>query len=156
ERRHRAGRRYVVLDDSALAAHANEQRDSLREFARTTGCKVSYIGAAERAKLAERLAKAVPQSKDIIAPLLRRDAAPHAQRFGGGRGWNLALLLSAGARLALLDDDLCLPLRRFGLSRDGLDPNPNASAYARFSANLEGVFGAGEEIADDTFDLHLA
>jgi len=156
ERRHRAGRRYVVLDDSALAAHANEQRDLLREFARTTGCKVNYVGAAERTKLAERLAKAIPQAKNVIAPLLRRESAAHSQRFGGGRGWNLALLLSAGARLALLDDDLCLPLRRAELARDGLDPNPNATAYARFSANIEEAFGAGEEIAEDAFGLHLA
>jgi hypothetical protein len=156
ERRHRAGRRYVVIDDSALPAHANEQRDLLREFARTTGCKVNYVGATERAKLAERLAKAVPQAKHVIAPLLRREAATHAQRFGGGRGWNLALLLSAGARLALLDDDLCLPLRRADLAVDGLDPNPNASAYARFSTNIEEAFGAGDEIADDAFDLHLS
>src|SRR5450755_2224636 len=46
ERRYHANRRYVLIDDSVLAAHINEQRDLLREFARTTGCKVSYIGRA--------------------------------------------------------------------------------------------------------------
>jgi len=156
ERRHRAGRRYIVLDDSALPAHANEQRDLLREFARATGCKVSYVGAAERNKLSERLSRALPQAKGVVAPLLRREAATHGQRFGGGRAWNLALLLSAGARLALLDDDLCLPLRRAELAQDGLDPNPNAVAYARFSANIEDAFGAGEEVTEDPFGLHLA
>jgi hypothetical protein len=155
ERRHRAGRRYVVLDDSALPAHANEQRDLLREFARTTGCKVNYVGSAERAKLADKLAKAQPQAKALIGPLLRREAHAQAQRFGGGRGWNLALLLSAGARLALLDDDLCLPLKRPEFARDGLDPNPNAAALARFAVNLEDVFGSGEEVAEDPFELHL-
>jgi len=57
ERRHRAGRRYIVLDDSSLPAHANDQRDALREFARTTGCKVHYVGRAESEKLAERFGK---------------------------------------------------------------------------------------------------
>jgi hypothetical protein len=156
ERRHRAGRRYVVLDDSALPVHANEQRDLLREFARTTGCKVNYVGAAERDKLADRFAKAQPQAKRAIASLLLRDTSARTQRFGGGRGWNLALLLSAGARLALLDDDLCLPLRRPEFARDGLDPNPNAAAYARFSASIEEAFGTGEEISEDPFELHLA
>jgi hypothetical protein len=156
ERRHRADRRYVVLDDSALPAHANEQRDALREFARTTGCKVNYIGAAERERLLEKFVKAQPQARDAIRALIQRDASARTQRFGGGRGWNLALLLSAGARLALLDDDLCLPLKRPEYARDGLDPNPNAIAYARFAANLEDAFGSGQEISEDPFALHLA
>ncbi len=67
ERRHRADRRYIVLDDSSLPAHANEQRDALREFARTTGCKVHYVGRAEAAKLVERMSKAVPIARDCRA-----------------------------------------------------------------------------------------
>ena len=156
ERRHRAGRRYVVLDDSALPAHANEQRDLLREFARTTGCKVGYVGAAERDKLAEKFVKAQPQARAAVRALVLRDANARMQRFGGGRAWNLALLLTAGARLALLDDDLCLPLRRPDFARDGLDPNPNALALARFPANIEEAFGVGQEVTEDPFALHLA
>lgn len=155
ERRHRAGRRYVVLDDSSLPAHANEQRDALREFARTTGCKVHYVGRVESARLAERLGKAVPASRDVSKRLLLRDAHPHAHRFGGGRGWNLAVLLSAGARMALLDDDLLLPLRRADYARPGLDPNPNSRQSARFLANREQALAAGTEIDGDPFDQHL-
>ncbi|MGH8091601.1 MAG: hypothetical protein ACREO6_09135, partial [Rudaea sp.] len=155
ERRHRAGRRYIVLDDSSLPAHANEQRDALREFARTTGCKVHYVGCAEAAKLVERMGKAVPAARDAAKRLLLRDAHPHAQRFGGGRGWNLATLLSAGARLALLDDDLILPLRRPDYARPGLDPNPNARQSARFLANMEQALAAGTEVETDPFELHL-
>ena len=155
ERTHQAGRRYVLLDDSGLAANINEQRDLLREFARTTGCKTSYVGRAERAKLIERLGKAHPQAKATAARLLERDAHPHAQRFGGGRGWNLALLLSAGARLCLLDDDLVLPMRRPDFARDGLNPNPDAAAFARFPANMEEAFAFGDEVAADPFALHM-
>jgi hypothetical protein len=155
ERRHRAGRRYVVLDDSSLPAHMNEQRDLLREFARATGCKASYVGRAERAKIVEMFTKALPQAKAIAAKLLLREAHPHAQRFGGGRGWNLALLLSAGARLALLDDDLRLPMRRAEYARDGLDPNPNAQAWARFPASMDEACAGGEESTEDPFALHL-
>jgi hypothetical protein len=155
ERAHQAGRRYVLLDDSGLTANINEQRDLLREFARTTGCKTSYVGRAERAKLIERLGKAHPQAKATAARLLERDAHPHAQRFGGGRGWNLALLLSAGARMALLDDDLVLPLRRPDFARDGLNPNPDALACARFPANMEEAFAFGDEVSTDPFALHM-
>ena len=155
ERAHQAGRRYVLLDDSGLSANINEQRDLLREFARATGCKASYVGAAERAKLIEKFNKAQPQAKSVLASLLERNAHPHAQRFGGGRGWNLALLLSAGARMSLLDDDLTLPLRRPDYVREGLNPNPDAIAFARFPASMDDAFAAGEEIAVDPFNLHL-
>ncbi|MGH8041698.1 MAG: hypothetical protein ACREPN_06605 [Rudaea sp.] len=155
ERRHRVGRRYTVLDDSSLSAHANEQRDALREFARTTGCKVHYVGRTEKGKLVERLGKAVPQARLATQRLLLRDAHPHAQRSGGGRNRNLALLLSAGTRLALLDDDLLLPFRRSESARAGLDPNPNAQVPAQFPASLDEACAFGEELAGDPFDLHL-
>jgi hypothetical protein len=51
---------------------------------------------------------------------------------------------------------LCLPLKRPEFARDGLDPNPNATAFTRFSPNLEDALGSGEEIAGDPFALHLA
>jgi hypothetical protein len=155
ERRYGANHRYVVLDDSVLAAHINEQRDLLREFARTTGCKVSYIGSAERGKIVEKFAKHLPRSRQTLGQLLLRNAHPHAQRFGGGRGYNLALLLSAGARLALLDDDLRLPLRRLESNRVGLDPNPNPAIQARFYASMEQALGSGVEVEADPFALHL-
>jgi hypothetical protein len=157
ERRCRGNRRYVVLDDSVLPAHINEQRDLLREFARSTGCKVSYVGRAERTRLAEKIAKAVPRAQAVLPRLLLRDAQPetHAARFGGGRSHNLALLLGAGARIALLDDDMRLPLKRPEFARAGLDPNPASHTLARFYQNAEDALGAGEEIERDPFDLHL-
>src|SRR4029078_8819948 len=98
-RRFRGNRHYVVLDDSALPAHINEQRDIMREFARTTGCKVSYVGQPERARLVEKIRQGVAQVKGVLPRLLLRDAQGPATRFGGGRGNNLALLLGAGARI---------------------------------------------------------
>ncbi len=155
ERRFRAGRRYVVIDDSVLPANINEQRDLLREFARTTGCKVNYIGLSERARIAEKFIKVRPQTRSVVEKLLLRDKHAREQRFGGGRGWNLALLLSAGARLALLDDDLRLQLRRPPFIEAGLDPNPNAQMRAAFMANMEEAFAYGESSAEDPFALHL-
>jgi hypothetical protein len=155
ERRFRADRRYVLLDDSVLPAHVNEQRDLLREFARTTGCKVNYIGNTERSKIIEKFVKAQPQAKGVIESLLARQTTSQAQRFGGGRGWNLALLLSAGGRLALLDDDLRLNLKRPSFALEGLDPNPNAQVQAAFMANMEEAFGYGEDSPADPFALHL-
>jgi len=46
-------------------------------------------------------------------------------------------LLGAGARIALFDDDMRLPLKRAEFARAGLDPNPAAQTVARFYANNE-------------------
>jgi hypothetical protein len=143
----------VLIDDSTSADAANRHRDLLREFARATGCKLTYLGAAEQARFVERLAKAVPDAARALPAMLLR--TPSISAFGGGRGWNLALLLSAGAALILLDDDQCLPLRRPDDARDGIDPDPSAPPFARFYRNLENAFGAGEELTDDPFQLHL-
>ncbi len=153
ERRFRAGRRYVVIDDSTDDDAANRHRDIVREFARSTGCKLTYLGSAEQKRLIERLAKAVPQAAALLPQLLTRSSA--GGRFGGGRAWNLALLLSAGGRLVLLDDDQVLPLRRHELAVEGLDPDPSAAAFARFFRNTEEALTAGEDVAIDPFELHL-
>lgn len=155
ERRYRAQRRYVLIDDSVSAPHREQQRDRLSEFARATGCRVDYFGKAESLKLIEKFARINPRSSDAVRALLLRDAHPRAQRFGGGRSRNLALLLSAGARMALLDDDLRLPLRLADFGRAGLDPNPDAAAHTRFYSDMEQALGSGAEIDEDPFELHL-
>lgn len=153
ERRCGANRHYVLLDDSRSRTAANRHRDLLREFARSTGCNLTYVGASERERIVGKLARAVPQSASILPWLL--GGAADTGRFGGGRGWNLALLLSAGARLILLDDDHLLPLRRIEGARVGLDPNPQSPASTQFFRNLENALGAGEEVDEDPFQLHL-
>lgn len=155
ERRHGAGRRYVLIDDSRQAAHAAAQRAQWRDFARATGCEVHYVGAAQAQQLAQDLARAVPQARSATRALLR-DA--QAQRFGGGRSRNLALLLSAGTRLALLDDDLRLPLRRPAFADaalGGFEPDPDAPACTRFYAGMDDALAQGADIAQDPFELHL-
>jgi hypothetical protein len=154
ERRFRANRHYVLIDDSTSREALNRHRDLLREFARATGCKLTYIGSAERERLIEKFVKAVPRAAAILPQLLVGSA--QRNRFGGGRSWNLALLLSAGARAFLLDDDHRLPLRRPDDMREGLDPNPSAASITRFYRNIENALGAGEEVDEDPFELHLA
>lgn len=153
ERRFRGNRHYVLLDDSTTREAANRHRDLLREFARSSGCKLTYVGSSERERLISRLARAVPKASTILPHLF--GGTRSADRFGGGAGWNLALLLSAGARFVLFDDDHRLPLRRPEGARAGLDPNPSARAGTQFYRNIENALGAGEEVDADPFELHL-
>lgn len=155
ERRYQAHRRYVLIDDSSMTSNSIQQRDQVREFARSTGCEVSYVGKAESLKLVEKFARVNRSARDAAHRMLVRGAHPQSQRFGGGRSRNLALLLSAGARLALLDDDLRLPLRAPNFARSGLDPDPDALAHTRFYSDMKHALGSGVEIDDDPFELHL-
>ncbi|SFN71026.1 hypothetical protein [Dokdonella immobilis] len=155
ERKFGAGRRYVLLDDSAQPANVARHREQLRKFARSTGCEVRHVGQVEATRLAEAFTQAVPQAKHAVAPLLLRQAQAESHRFGGGRSRNIALALSAGARLILLDDDLILPLRRAETSRDGLDPDPNASAQPHFHSSMAQALESGLVIDEDPFEMHL-
>ncbi len=153
ERRFRVARPVVLLDDSNESAHRDRNRDLLREFARAVGNPVSYVGPAERVRLRQRLLKVVPDAAASLEWLL--DRGPRTRRSGGGRAWNLALLLSAGRLFAMLDEDFCLPLRRHADTRAGIDPNPGQDASARFYRRLDDALAAGEEDQADPFELHL-
>lgn len=67
------------------------------------------------------------------------------------------MLLSAGSRFILLDDDLRLPLRRPDFARGGFQADPDGSPQARFHADMEHALGddSGSAIEEDPFDLHL-
>ncbi|MBL0164636.1 MAG: hypothetical protein IPP82_13585 [Xanthomonadales bacterium] len=153
ERRFRVARNIVLLDDSTEESNRDTNRDLLREFARAVGNPVSYIGPVERVKLRQRLGKAVPQATSSLEWLL--DRGPRTRRGGGGRSWNLALLLSAGRMFAMLDEDFRLPLHRHADVRPGLEPNPAVAASARFYRRLEDALVAGEEETQDPFEAHL-
>jgi len=153
ERRFRAGRPYVVLDDSRDKTALDRHRDLVREFARQTGCKLTYVGPAERARLVERIGKALPNQRDVAARLM---LPGNDNRFGGGRNWNLATLLGAGGRMILLDDDQRLSLRRENGVKPGFDPVLSGEQITHFYATADQARGAGEEILEDPFDAHLA
>jgi hypothetical protein len=154
ERKFRAARLIVLLDDSVEESHRDTNRDLLRDFARAVGNPVSYIGPAERVKLRERLLKIVPTAKDNLEWLI--DRGKRTRRAGGGRSWNIALLLSAGRLFAMLDEDFRFPLRRHSDVREGLEPNPSQPASARFYRRLDDALSAGEEDSRDPFELHLS
>ncbi len=63
ERRHRANRRYVLIDDSVLAAHVNEQRDLFNEFARDRVQGQLHRPIKGSAKVVERIGKGRPAGR---------------------------------------------------------------------------------------------
>lgn len=141
----------IVIDDSRDAQAIQSHQQLLA--GQGTRTPVHYVGAGQARDLVARLLKAVPEAKDLAEPML---GLGNAASFGGGRGYNLALLLSAGQRLALLDDDYILPFHVASTARPGLEPNPRARMGARFFASSDAALAAGEPADEDGLGQQLA
>lgn len=149
ETRFGAKRRHVVIDDSTDAAAVAEHARLLREFAEASGAPVSHIHRDAWNGIVDSLCDAAPAHADAARGLLAR-----GHEAGGGIGMNLALLLSAGSRFALLDDDFVLPLHRHPAYRPGLLFGRSGRASRAF-AGVEAALASGTVDARDPFALHL-
>lgn len=150
-RRHGRSDAVWIIDDST-DAQALERHQALgREHARDAGVAVRHVGPAQAAALCERLGRELPQARETLRGLLLRDGA--GAGFGGGRGYNLALLLSAGRRLSLLDDDYLLPFHRASVAQPGLEPMPGTGFEARFQDGMAASLATGPELEQDGFAL---
>lgn len=151
EKRWGAGHPVCLLDDSRDEAAARQNADLLHAYASQTSCPVWYVGAKQQNRLKEFLRQALPQHRNATDILLDRPA----DGFGGGRTWNVALLLTAGRRLFLLDEDFELPLTMHPGQKTGMSLDPDAAPAAWFHADQASALAAGERIDADPFALHL-
>ena len=148
EKRFRGNHRYVVLDDSRDAQAARAHAALLDAFARETGARTVLVDAARWSAIVERLASAAPAA--VRTAIARDDAG--RPRFGGGKGYNLAALLGAGARYALLDDDFVLPLRRAPDAASGIELAAGGGIAARFHDDPDAALGVGDALDLDPFE----
>ncbi len=142
----------MILDDSRDEANAARNAELAGAFAAKQDAPVHYIGRAQQDKLARKLRKARPESEATIDRLLQQSA----QGFGGGRTWNLALLLTAGRRLFLLDEDFELPLKVRTDAADGVGFGAASAPAAWFYPDPQTALDAGEALDGDPFAAHLA
>ncbi len=153
QRRHGTAVPVRLLDDSrdpaASAALARLRAD------RAPGLPpLELIDATTAAAAVRRLAAATGIAPEAVGrQLLRHDAGT---RFGGGRLLNLALLLSAGRRLMVLDDDMRLPLLASPGARAGVDLDAASNAVTTLCEDVAGALRAGSEPADDALARHWA
>lgn len=143
--------RIVVIDDSRDEASLQAHRSALSEVAGRNLPDAVHIDADAARSLLQRLREACPSAAEQLDSM----ASP-STGFGGGRSFNLALLLSAGKRLALLDDDYVLPFHRASGARDGMESNPALSFESRFQSGLEQSLDTGKELEEDGFALQQA
>lgn len=113
---------------------------------------VELVDATVATAVVARLADAAGLPRERVERQLLRGAG--GGRFGGGRVLNLALLLSAGRRLMVLDDDMCLPLRMPPGRRDGVDLDAASNAVTRLHGDTAAALADGDEPSGDALAWH--
>lgn len=154
EQRHHGGHRVIVIDDSRDPACAARNAERVREYAAANRVDARHISPQGWARGLDCWRRALPGSTASIDELLARDANGEF-RSGGGKGFNLALLLAAGGRVALMDDDFLLPLRRHGGDDARCRVDPEVQPLSRFHASLDAALVDGVEWDGDPIAAHL-
>lgn len=140
----------LLLDDSRNDANQQANRELLQRYASAAGAPASWIGPAQAREIASRLEKACPGTANVLAGLLQQGGRTG---FGGGRGYNLALLLTAGGALSLIDEDYLLPFHRASGAREGIEPMAWTPFAARFHGQRDAALDGGEPLAEDGLAL---
>jgi hypothetical protein len=146
--------RVVVLDDSRHAVHVRANAQAIAER-RKSGFDIVHVDPARWQALTERLEKSVPAAAAAARHALARQDA-QGPRPGGGKGYNLAALLSAGAGYALLDEDFVLPLLRHPEGHNGLDLLGSPDMPVRFHGSADGAMADGVAPAEDPWARYAA
>lgn len=97
-------RHFYVVDDSRTATVQAENRAATERFAEGFGAPVTYFGAEAQASFIDALVRQVPALENQIRFLV--DRTRWAEDWTSGLSRTLALLLSVGHRLVMLDDDV--------------------------------------------------
>lgn len=110
ERRHGNRYRYWIVDD-APSEEAGARAAEIVAAARSEGLECRFLDRAWQDERTGRLCAdaGVPGARGLFD-------APRGEGFTGGRAWNVVLVLLAGRRFVMLDDDLvCAPRTEAGV-----------------------------------------
>lgn len=129
--------RLYVIDDSRKAENISQNQSLVKRFASEVSSPLQYFGRAEQRSLVDELVKQFPEHESSIHFLIEHSR--WGDHWTAGLSRNLALLLSCGRRLVMMDDDaIC----------DVYDP-PAAKHNITFSDNPREAdfFGSEQEWA---------
>ncbi|MEM1411376.1 MAG: hypothetical protein AAGH19_03380 [Pseudomonadota bacterium] len=96
--------RFIVIDDSRTAEVCDANRATTERFAECFEAPVLYLGASEQKGFMEAIIRQVRALEDQVRFLIDREH--WADQWTSGLARTLALLLSVGQRLIVLDDDI--------------------------------------------------
>lgn len=95
--------RLYVIDDSREAENINRNQALTSRFASEISAPLQYFGRSEQNNLITELVKQLPEHESDIRFLT--DHSRWSDHWTAGLSRNLALLLSCGRRLVMMDDD---------------------------------------------------
>jgi len=95
--------RFYVIDDSREADNISQNQALVEAFATELKTPVQYFGQQEQQSLLANLTERLPQHEDAIRFLA--DQSKWRDHWTSGLARNIALLLSCGQRLVMMDDD---------------------------------------------------
>lgn len=95
--------RLYVIDDSREASNISRNQALVKELAPDMETSVQYFGRDEQHSLLKKLVKQLPDHEQALRFLA--DPARWVNHWTSGLARNLALLLSCGHRLVMMDDD---------------------------------------------------
>ena len=96
--------RLYVIDDSREAGNISENQAVTERFVSRISLPLHYFGRAQQQSLLDKLVEQLPEHESAIHFLM--DPGRWTEHWTTGLARNLALLLSCGRRLVMLDDDV--------------------------------------------------
>lgn len=95
--------RLYVIDDSRKAENISQNKTLTNQFTSKIGAQLQYFGQSEQRALLDKLVEQLPEHEKAIFFLA--DQSRWKGHWTAGLTRNLALLLSCGRRLLMIDDD---------------------------------------------------
>lgn len=92
-----------VIDDSREPDNIDKNRELIAKFALDTKRSIQYFGQTQQQSLLENISRQLPEHEEAIRFLA--DQSRWHDQWTSGLARNIALLLSSGRRLVMLDDD---------------------------------------------------
>ncbi len=134
---------WIISDDSLV--YSSQVRSAALSFARQSGEKVAYLHRSSQEDFIRGLPPALQQSARFA---LNLDGDTASQAYGSNR--NTLLLLSAGDKIAMTDDDIYPVFRRLKLLAGGKNclslSSTGRPVHAVSASDWEGLETMGEEI----------
>jgi hypothetical protein len=141
-----------VIDDSSKNDNKDKNRGLVELFSSRIDAPLHYIGQSEQRSLLDKLAGKLPHREEAI-----RFLADHARWSGywtGGLARNLALLLSCGRRLVMMDDDSLCDIYNPRQAKPDICIS-DSPREADFFASRQDWAGRHQTISPDPVDRHL-
>ena len=141
-----------VIDDSREAENINKNRVLVEKFTSKIEASLRYFGQAEQSNLIADLAKRLPEHEDAIRFLI--DQSRWKDHWTAGLSRNLALFLSCGHHLVVMDDDVVCEVYNPPDLKPGITISDNPREAEFFGSEQDWAF-LHQPTNPDPVDRHM-